>query len=136
MRTMRTIRAVSLSVIVLSAVFTVVIGLYMAHPGGDVYAYRTGRSYMTLAGFLLFAVAPHVALLLLRRAFRDGKALFLFLVGACAIAVFGVYAYFDVAFIHPDAQGGLVFVFMPIYQWLAIVVLVPVCLVTKRLSGA
>ena len=60
--------------------------------------------------FLAWAVLP-VALLCLGREYATAKA-----IGAALLAVFGLAMYGDTAFIHPDAQGGLIFIFLPLYQ--------------------
>jgi hypothetical protein len=49
-------------------------------------------------------------------------------VGAAAILV-------DAFFIHLDAQGALVILFLPIYQWLAAVLLILICAIMGSLFG-
>ena len=39
------------------------------------------------------------------------------------MAIPGLVAYVDAAFVHLDAQGGLVFVFAPLLQWAAVAAL-------------
>ena len=47
--------------------------------------------------------------------------------GAGLITVFGIVLYVDAVFIHIDAQGALVFLFLPAYQWFAAGILVVLC---------
>jgi hypothetical protein len=49
-------------------------------------------------------------------------------IGAAAILV-------DAFFINLDAQGALVILFLPIYQWLAAFLLVFICVVMGSLFG-
>ena len=57
-----------------------------------------------------------------------------FAVAAVVIGLVGVYAYVDAAFLHPDAQGGLVFLFMPLVQWIAVMCLLAVCVGLRHWS--
>lgn len=52
----------------------------------------------------------------------------------CALVLFGIAAYHAGFFGgHPDAQSGLLFVFVPLYQWFAVAaVLVLLAVVTRR----
>lgn len=125
------------ALLVVAAIASVAIGIKMAQPWGDNYAYQHLGGYLVLAGFLLFAVSPCVGLWLLARIFRGhATASKVFVIGALLIAAAAVYAYFDVAFMHPDAQGGLVFLFLPVYQWFAAAVLTVLCSVIRARAGA
>jgi len=110
------------------AVATLGIGVYMAQPWGDNYAYQDASGYLSLAAMLLWAVSPLAGLAVAARWFRSPRwTLAVFAVGAAAIGVLGVLAYIDVAFVHPDAQGGLAFLTIPVVQWLAALCLFAVC---------
>ncbi|NVD45129.1 hypothetical protein [Qipengyuania atrilutea] len=74
--------------------------------------------------FLLWVLAP-VAVLCLIPLWRRLAG-----IGAAISAIFGAWIYIDVAFIPPsDAQDGLIFLFLPIWQfcfvvlWLAAIAL-------------
>jgi hypothetical protein len=56
---------------------------------------------------------------------------------SCIVAVAGLLFLTDVILIHPDPQGGIAVFFTPIYQVLALIVLLPVCkqLAEKRLRA-
>lgn len=110
------------------AVATLGIGIHMAQPWGDNYAYQGARAYLQLAAMLLWAIAPYVALALGARLFRtSGRARLACCIGAIVIGLAGVYAYVDTAFIHPDAQGGLSFIAVPVLQWIAVLGLWAAC---------
>jgi hypothetical protein len=50
------------------------------------------------------------------------------MIGAAGVLV-------DAFFIHLDAQGALVILFLPIYQWLAAFLLILICAVLGSLYG-
>jgi hypothetical protein len=87
--------------------------------------------------FFLWAVSPIVVLagVAYKSEGRTGRTIeFMRLAALCALVLFGAAAY-QVGFFgsHPDAQSGLLFVFVPLYQWLAVaVVLVLLAIVTRR----
>ncbi|UVI39364.1 hypothetical protein [Qipengyuania spongiae] len=95
--------------IAILAVYALVVGFVMVSMGRPSEA---GWFLMSIP-FMLLALAP-VALLCFgkRRATAKG-------VGAIVVAILGVAAYYHTAFIAaPDAQGGLVFLFAPLYQFM------------------
>jgi hypothetical protein len=49
-------------------------------------------------------------------------------IGAAAVLV-------DAFFIHLDAQGALVILFLPLYQWLAAFLLIIICAIIGSLFG-
>ena len=109
------------ALIALAAVLaTLGIGLYMARPWSDSSGYTSGRDYFGLALFLAFACSPHIYLLL--RALRPTCAMtaFVQLASAVLVGVGAIVIMTDTAFIHPDAQGGLLFLVLPFYQWLVL----------------
>jgi len=87
--------------------------------------------------FFLWAVSPIVVLAGVATKFesRCGRAIdFILLAAVCVLASSGVAVY-QVGFFggHPDAQSGLLFVFVPLYQWLAVaVVLVLLAVIARR----
>ena len=104
--------------LLLCTVATVAIGIHMARPWGDNYAYQDASGYGVLALMLLWAVSPYPGLALGLRLLRGSRvAARVFAGGALILAIPGLVAYVDAAFVHLDAQGGLVFVFAPLLQW-------------------
>lgn len=110
---------VSNSLAVLLLVFTLIIGVYMASPWGNNDAYESPLNYLLLGIFLLWAVNPFIFIATRRN--KLGKFLQLSrLVSVVIIGVGGVLALITSAFINVDPQGGLVLLFLPIYQWLIV----------------
>jgi hypothetical protein len=86
--------------------------------------------------FFLWASSPVVVLACV--AYRGeggvGKVIDLLrLAAVCALVISGAAAY-QVGFFgsHPDAQSGLLFVFVPLYQWFAVVVVFLLLVVVKH----
>lgn len=71
--------------------------------------------------FTLFAIAPFLIIYILNKYISNLKVLKAILFAS--ILCLGLnYFYFDSLFVHSDAQGALVFLFIPIYQFIVIVV--------------
>ena len=110
---------------------TLGLALYMARPWGDSFA-RSGSDWLLLGGFMLWAVSPLAMLAWMAGGFdRTRIAMTLLATGAACIALAGVYAYVDAAVLHPDAQGGLAFVFVPLAQWAVVLCLGGACLAAR-----
>lgn len=115
---------------------TVGLGIHMARPWGDNYAYQDLAGYATLAGLLLWAISPLTALAWGAGAFRHPRIVRgVFGVGSAGIGVLGSLAYLDAALLHPDAQGGLAFLFVPLVQWGAVLCLGAACALLRRMAG-
>ena len=115
--------------------FTLVMGIYAAQPWGNNYAYSKFSDYLQLFGMMLWAVSPYLAMFIALLVFSRKEILIkTFSVCMFAISLFAGYILFDTMFIHIDAQGGLIFLFLPIYQWLAFFVLLFICTVVYKFS--
>ena len=93
----------------------------MAQPWGDNYAYQSLSGYATLALFLLWALTPY--LYLIRQSLKidlSGSVVLSTFVSSVLICAGGALLLIDAAFVNIDAQGGLVILFLPIYQWLLV----------------
>ncbi|GAB3510015.1 hypothetical protein GCM10027400_12600 [Pseudoxanthomonas daejeonensis] len=114
---------------------SVALAIRMARPWGDNYAYQEFSGYVGLGMFMLWAILPLAALAWAARWFRHARiASWVYAIGACGIALSGLYVYVDAALIHIDPQGGLVFMFVPLVQWGAALGLAAVCAVVRRVA--
>ena len=114
--------------LVFSIGFTEFSVIHMAQPWGDNYAYQSLRGYLALAGCLGFAISPYVGFIFWQKLFlRSVKAMVACFIGAIVISAFGIYASLNAAFLHLDPWGGLVFIFLPIYQWIASAIVLGIC---------
>jgi hypothetical protein len=93
-----------------------------------VMIYQGQESYLGIWRWLLFlffgayAVAPYIAIGVITLKIK-GTDIQLFITPLLAVIImtsFGLYAYYDGFFVHLDAQSGLLFLFIPAYQWLGI----------------
>jgi hypothetical protein len=102
-----------------AALITLILMIYMAQPWGGNYAYQSLSGYAWLLGFAVWATLPYGMII-----FLAGKALpspaqkLLVVISAILISLCGVALYIDAAFLHPDPQGALVFIAVPLYQWI------------------
>lgn len=112
----------ALIITAVSVVVTVLMMAYAAHPWGDNDAYHNLIDYVKLALFVGWAVSPYLLILLaLRKEIPVHKGLRIGLL--IAVSLFcgvSLAIIFDTVFIHINAQGGLIFFFLPIYQWIAL----------------
>ncbi len=84
-------------------------------------AYASGGAGVLLSGFTLWGVSPFLVLLLIsHRAISHRSVITTTLLSI--LCFLGTYLYFDSLFVHLDAQGALVFLFLPIYQLLSLLV--------------
>jgi hypothetical protein len=75
--------------------------------------------WLMVAGFAVWAGSPYVTLAVLNALSRSPASRLILLAGSLVIVGGGLPAYYDAFFVHLDAQSGLVFVFIPLYQWTA-----------------
>jgi len=97
---------------------TIAIGIYAAQPWGDNYAFQNILDYLTLFIVLGWEISPYLYLIwairLNKIPERFPQGIFIVLLFVC---FGGVALLLDTVFIQNDAQGGLVFLFLPFYQW-------------------
>lgn len=112
---------------------TLVLMISMARPWGDNYAYHSFSGYMGLLGLAVWATLPYLMILFLVRRTSQGRAnKVMVMMGAAIISVGGVALYVDAALLHPDPQGGLVFVAVPCYQWVVLGVVAGIQFLSSR----
>lgn len=73
-------------------------------------------------GFGAWAVSPYIMLSTrIRKPNITFKQSIAYFIGCLLVASYGVYCLVEM-FIHPDAQGGLIFIFLPVYQWIGVTI--------------
>lgn len=96
--------------------------IYAAQPWGDNYAYQSLAGYLGLLLFMGWCLSPYVALMVAAAwlgTSRRGR--WLVAMAALVTTAVGLWAITDAVVIHTDAQSGLIFVVLPLYQWLVVV---------------
>jgi hypothetical protein len=115
------------------ALATLILLTYMARPWGADYAYKSLAGYAWLLGLAVWATLPYLMLLFwARKASRAKAKAWIFITSTVVITLGGVAGYLDAAFLHPDPQGGLAFMAIPLYQWLALAVLAGIQLLCRK----
>jgi|GEM_PF-557497 hypothetical protein len=110
--------------LVLAMIVTVAIMIYAAHPWGENYANQTLTDYVYLVAFSFWSIVPYLALMIFIHLFRDYKLSHYVVNGGTGLIILASLVFLiDSVFIHPDVQGAHIFLFLPIYQWLAILLL-------------
>jgi hypothetical protein len=98
-------------------------GMYAAQPWENGSDYSKLTDYISLFGLLLWAILPYLSMFIIIHSFSKRIVLIrTFSAVIFIISIFSAYILFDAMFVHPDAQGGLVFIILPIYQWVALIV--------------
>ncbi|VAW71814.1 hypothetical protein MNBD_GAMMA12-1489, partial [hydrothermal vent metagenome] len=78
-------------------------------------------SFTTL-GFIAWALSPYVYMVILVKVVTARRAFIAVMLAAIVVGGFGTLAFVDILFINPDAQGGLVFVVTPLWQWALLII--------------
>jgi len=96
-----------------------------------------GRSLSALlSGFTIWALCPYPVLFASSRfAATRGRALTVCIVSLLASA-FAVFVYWNALFVHTSSTSALVFVFVPLYQLIAAVILVAALFFSRRSRAA
>ena len=101
------------TILIVTAIFTCLIMLY----GGEPSSIDWWRG---IAGHFGWACLPYGILLFFNMIKRGVfKKDFVLLVTTIIVSGFALFIYVDTFFIHLDAQGGLIFLFLPMYQIIA-----------------
>ena len=124
----RAITSLSVCLAILASVVTFGIMLYAGEPSSIEW-------WFAALFFAAWGVSPYACLAIISVRVREkGVASLVSLIGVCALAGFGLYAYLDGFFVHLDAQNGLLFVFIPFLQWVGCVLVGAICLVAFKLQ--
>ena len=101
-----------------AAVATTGFAIYSAQPWGDNYAYQNFTGYLGLILFIAWSISPYAFMYGAAAWLPEHPRLMAFrAVVTSVLCISAVAIIFDAVFIHIDAQGGLVFLFIPFYQW-------------------
>jgi hypothetical protein len=72
---------------------------------------------------LVWCLSPYALLALaLRRPWKSTEAVLVAFATTIAVSGFALYIYTVAFFVKPDAQSGLVFLFIPLWQWIGALV--------------
>lgn len=118
---------------ILGIISTLVLMVSMARPWGDTDAFQGLGGYARLLLLGGWAILPYLGLVVMaRRAGHSRAREILVLAGALIITVGGLGAYADTVWLHPDPQGGLAFIAVPLYQLLVLGLLAGLLWLVKK----
>lgn len=86
---------------------------FLSYAGGGLSSLLDWFVLLGILPYFILAVVSHYAIL---------HRIAVVVASLSIIFLFSTYVYYDSLFIHPDAQGALIFLFLPIYQLLALLV--------------
>ena len=110
--------------------------LYSVIPqvGDESVMSQTDTKLMVL--MLLLAISPYIALIMfLWHYSHTRKSLLVLLIGTFLITVVGVAALADSIYIDPDAQSTMALFIVPVFQWIALILVVGICKYVKNLGN-
>jgi len=73
-------------------------------------------------GFLLWAVSPYLFAIFMTKQNTQYAATLVVTGVSSVLAIGGIFLLIDAMYIHLDAQSALVFVVIPMYQWIILLV--------------
>ena len=84
-------------------------------------------------GFIVLASSPYLYGSLLIKSVSKRNAIVITTFVVFVLAIGGTYLLLDAMYIHPDPQGALAFVVIPVYQWgLLLLATLPIYLINKK----
>jgi len=107
----------------LSAATTLLIFIYLA----------SSELTLVVLGFAAWAMSPYLYLFALVK-FSTNKNIKFMLGSVLVICLLGVSLLIDTILISINAQGGLALLFIPVYQWVALVLTTVVLVVLKMVK--
>lgn len=122
--------------ILLGLLISVGVSIYAAQPWGDNYAYQDVSGYLGLFVWELWISAPFLCLYLLNSHYNNSSAHMKLLLASCLIGSVVVSAiYVESIVFSSSSTGALVFVFMPGYQLMFLLLIWVICLIMSSVRN-
>ncbi len=74
------------------------------------------------SGIIVWAISPYFYLFVMASAVTKKASRIAVFILALLAGSFGLWAIIDAMFIHLDAQAGLAYIFIPLWQWVLLIV--------------
>ncbi len=105
-----------------AALFTIAMLIYAGH------GWEKGINWWAITClFGAWAISPYIGIVGFSRTWsEDHKERITRLLGFILVIAFGIIVLIDGFFIHSDAQNALLFIFLPLYQWIGIAIVLAV----------
>ena len=82
--------------------------------------------------FIGWAITPYMFLAVITKLVSHNVSSIIIAALAFIVGGLGIWGFVDAIFIHPDAQGGLAFIVVPLWQWaLLLLVTIPIYFLNK-----
>ena len=118
---------------ILGAISTLVLMVTMARPWGNNDAFQDLSGYALLLLMAAWATLPYLVVFFMAKwaVPVKGKEIAVF-IGALILFAGGLAVYVDAMWLHPDPQGGLAFIAVPLYQGIVLGVLAGLLLLVQK----
>ena len=84
-------------------------------------------------GFLVWAISPYLFAAFITKYSTEYAAISMATGASVILAIGGVFLLIDAMYIHQDAQSALVFVVIPMYQWIILLITaLPIYFINKN----
>ncbi len=84
-------------------------------------------------GFLVWAISPYLFAAFMTKQSTQYTATLIITGVSSLLAIGGIFLLIDAMYIHLDAQSALVFVVIPMYQWIILLITaLPLYLINKK----
>ena len=84
-------------------------------------------------GFLIWAISPYLFAVFMTQRSTQHVAILIVTGVSFILAIGGVFLLIDAMYIHQDAQSALVFVVIPMYQWIILLITaLPLYFINKK----
>ena len=84
-------------------------------------------------GFLVWAISPYLFAAFMTKQSTQYVAILIITGVSSVLAIGGIFLLIDAMYIHLDAQSALVFVVIPMYQWIILLITaLPVYFMNKK----
>ncbi len=116
------IKRISYSINLLASLVTITVGILNM----DTFA-------LGAIGFIVWAISPYLFAVFMTKRSTHPAAILIAIGVSFILAIAGIFLLIDAMYIHLDAQSALVFVVIPMYQWIILLVTaLPLYFINKK----
>lgn len=123
----------TLVILSIGIIASLVLWLYIVIPevGKDDVMSLTDTKLLVL--MLLLLLSPYISLILFVWHYTHTRnSMLVLLGGSFLITAFGIFALADSLYMNPDAQSAMSLFIVPVFQWIALILLIGVCKFIKN----
>jgi hypothetical protein len=84
-------------------------------------------------GFIGWSIIPYIYLMIMNRKVSEKRSVIIILIVSLLTAAFGIWAFIDASYIHGDAQSGLAWPVIPLWQLVFLVIVsIPIYYLNRK----